>query len=49
MMILVTILYYFKNIYLNIISLLIAIVYSYITNKNLIKDIKNMLKEKLHK
>lgn len=49
MMILVTILYYFKNIYLNIISLLIAIIYSYIINKNLIYDIKNMIKEKLHK
>lgn len=49
MMILVTILYYFKNIYLNIISLLIAIIYSYITNKNLISSMKNMLKEKLHK
>lgn len=49
MMILVTILYYFKNLYLNILSLVIALLYSYISNKELINSTKNMIKEKLHK
>lgn len=49
MMILVTILYYFKNTYLNILSLLIAIIYSYIINKELLNSFNNLIKEKLHK
>lgn len=49
MMILVTVLYYFKNTYINILALVIALIYSYIANKDLINSTKNMVKEKLHK
>ena len=46
-MILVTVLYYMNNIIYNVIALIIAIIYSYIANKNLIKDSVNIIKEKL--
>ena len=43
MLILITGLYYVKNLWLNIVSLIITFVYVYITNKGLIMDIKNMM------
>ncbi|MBE6160095.1 MAG: hypothetical protein E7157_03505 [Lactobacillales bacterium] len=49
MMILVTVLYYFKNTYINILALVIALLYSFISNKELINSTKNLVKEKLHK
>ena len=49
MVILVTILYYFKNIYLNILSLIITIVYIFIANKGLIMDIKRMIIGKINR
>ena len=49
MMVLVTVLYYFKNTYINILALVIALLYSFISNKELINSTKNLVKEKLHK
>ena len=43
MLVFVTVLYILKNTYLNILSLLISIIYVYVTNKGLIMDIKNVL------
>ena len=47
MLILITGLYYVKNFWLNIVSLIITFIYVYITNKGLIMDIKNMMLLKL--
>ena len=41
-------LYYFNNLIINILSLLIAIIYSFIINKDLIKDIMKLFKGKLN-
>lgn len=46
-MILLSCLFYFKMLLINIISLLIALIYSYISNKELIKNILDMFKGKL--
>ena len=42
-----TVLFYFKNFYINILSLIITIIYSLKANKNLIKDILKLLKGKI--
>ena len=39
--------YYFKSIYVNIISLIIAILYSFLANKGLINDIFTLFKGKV--
>lgn len=46
-MILLSVLFYFKHIIINVIALLIAIIYSYIANKDLIKDIIKLFKGKI--
>lgn len=46
-MILLSALFYFKHIIINVIALLIAIIYSYIANKDLIKDIMKLFKGKV--
>ena len=46
-LIILSILFYFKNLIINIIALLIALIYSYIANKNLLKDIINLFKGKI--
>lgn len=47
MMVLLGSLFYFKYLIIKVIALLIAIVYSFIANKNLIKDIMSLFKNKL--
>lgn len=47
MLILITIIYYYNNLYLNIISLIITILYVFIVNKGLIMDIKRMIMTKI--
>jgi len=49
MLILTATLYYFKNFYLNILSLFIVIIYVLIANKTLINDIKKMVFRKRKK
>ena len=49
MLVLVTTLYYFKNVYLNILSLIITCIYVFIVNKGLIMDIKKMVMGKLNR
>lgn len=49
MTIIVTLCYYSKNIYLNIISLIIAILYAVLINKNQIKTIMEFVNTKLRK
>ena len=46
-MIILCCLYYFNNTIINILSLLIAIIYSFIINKDLMKDIMLLFKEKI--
>ena len=46
MLVLITGIYYMKNIYFNIISFLLVIIYVFISNKDLIYDIKKMLFKK---
>ena len=41
--------YYFKNFYINVLSLLIVTIYVLIANKNLIGDIKKMIFKKIRK
>lgn len=47
MLVLISVLYYYKLMITNIISLIIVIIYSIISNKDLITDFKNLFKQKL--
>ena len=49
MLVLTASLYYLKNTYVNILSLIIVLVYVFITNKDLIQDIKKMIFKKRKK
>ena len=43
MLIIVTVFYYLKNTYINILSLVIVLIYVFLVNKDLINDIKKMI------